>query len=62
MRPRFVCCLDFSPWKSTYLSSQFQKFAMQCIVLTRCLLGNFLYPEAEPPLAHNRGDGQDRSG
>lgn len=62
MRPRLARCLGCSPWKRNYLSSQFQKFAMQGIVLTRCLLGNFLYPEAEPPLAHDGGDGQDRSG
>ena len=48
--------------ESSDLASQLQKLAMQSIVLLRRLVGNFLNPEAEPPLAHNRGDGQDRSG
>ena len=57
-----MSCPDFSLREGTYLPSQFQQFAMQCIVLTRRLLSDFLDPQAQPPLAHNRGDGQDRSG
>ena len=35
---------------------------MQCIVLLGRFLRNFFDPKSEPPLAHNSGDGQDRSG
>jgi len=54
--------LNFSFLESTQLSPQLQKLAMQCIALARHLLSQFLDPETEPPLAHNRRDGQDRSG
>jgi hypothetical protein len=57
-----VNCLIFSFLESTQLSPQFQKFAMQCIALARHLLSQLLDPEAEPPLAHNRRDGKNRSG
>jgi hypothetical protein len=57
-----VNCLNVSFLESTQLSPQFQKFAMQCIALARHLLSQLLDPEAEPPLAHNRRDGKNRSG
>lgn len=48
--------------KVSDLPSQFQKFPVQCVILLRCLLGDFFDPESEPPLSDNGGDRQDRSG
>jgi hypothetical protein len=45
-----------------YLPSQFQKFAMQCVVLLRGLVSQFLDPKAQLPLPPYRKDGENRSG
>lgn len=45
-----------------YLPSQFQKFAMQCVVLLRALVSQLLDPKAQLPLPPYRRDGENRSG
>jgi len=45
-----------------YLSSKFQKFAVQCVVLLGGLVSQFFDLEAELPLPPDRKDGEDGSG
>jgi len=57
-----VNCFGWWLGESGDLAPQFQKFAVQCVVLLRGLVGHLLDPEAEPSLPHDRKDGQDGSG
>jgi hypothetical protein len=45
-----------------YLPSQFQKLAVQCVVLLRSLVSQFFDPKAQLSLPPYRRDGENRSG
>jgi len=55
---------SFGCWlgESCDLAPQFQKFAMQGVILLRGLVGQLFDSEAESSLPHDRRNGQDRSG
>jgi len=61
-RGRFVNCLRCRLGESGDLPPQFQKFAVQRVVLLRGLVSHLLDAEAESSLSHDRRNGQDGSG
>ena len=57
-----VNCFEGWLGESNDLPPQFQKLAVQCVVLLRGLVSHLFDPETEPSLPHDRKDGQDGSG
>ena len=55
-------CLRYRLGESGDLAPQFQKFAVQRVILLRGLVSHLLDAEAESSLPHECGNGQDGSG